>query len=124
MIKNVPNNLHGSPSGLVLAEGVIRTDRATTPLRTHAFIRPDAPKEIKIKRGEPMAVLYPFERKPVEIAVADDREAIEEAAKLAMANEEAFRKEPGVYRRLYVEGDSGPTPLYEKLLEARKATRS
>lgn len=124
MIKNVPNNLRGSPDGLVLAEGIVRTDRATTPLRTHAFIRPGAPKEIKIKRGEPMAVLYAFERKAVDLAILDDRESVEEAERLAKSNEEAFRKEPGVYRRLYVEAEGAPTPLYAKLLEKWKASRS
>lgn len=105
MLKNLPNNLFGATAdGLTLAEGVVRADLATVPLVTHAYIRTGAPKEIKIKRGEPMAVLVPFRRESIElaVAVAEDRATVEEAARL------------GAER-------GAPVALYEKMLQEWKA---
>lgn len=100
MLKNLPNNLYGSlAEGLTLAEGVVHTDTATVPIVTHAYIRPGAPKEIKIKRGDPMAVLVPIRREPMDLAVMDDRTSIEEAARIAAER-------------------TSPSPLYERLLAA------
>lgn len=118
LIKNVPNSLRGSPAGLSLAEGVVRTDQVTTPLVTHAFVQPNAPREIKIKRGEPMAMLFPFRREEIGLAVLDERAFVEEANALARKNHEAFAQGAGGYRKQYVEGDAGATPLYERLRKA------
>lgn len=100
LLKNLPNNLFGSVAdGLTLAEGVVRADLAAIPLVTHAYIRPGAPKEIKIKRGEPMAVLVPFRREPAPMALAvmEDRPIVEEAAAL-------------------LAGRASPAALYERML--------
>ena len=84
LLKNLPNNLFGSVAdGITLAEGAVRTDLVSMPLVTHAFIRAGAPKEIKIKRGDPMAVLVPFRREVMELAVIEDRASVEEASRNA-----------------------------------------
>ena len=116
LVKNVPNNLKGAPLGLTLAEGIVRADQATIPLFTHAIVQPNAPKEIAIERGKPMAVLFPFRREETELAIVDDPKIVDEAAKLAAQAQETFDAAPGAYKRLYVDGDN-PSPLYERLLK-------
>jgi hypothetical protein len=116
LLKNVPNDLSGSPRGLVFAEGIVRTDQVTLPLATHVFIRSNA-KEIKIKRGDPMAVLFPFRRQHVGFEIVDDEALLEEAARLTEKDRATFANAPGGYTRLYVD-DTNPSPLYPKLVES------
>lgn len=116
LFKNIPNNIGGAPRGITFAEGVVRADQATVPLRVHAFLKTNA-KEIRVKRGEPMAMLLAFRREAQAWAVMDETVFRDEAAKLAAANKTALEA-PGAYRKLYVEGTSNPTPLYPTLLDA------
>jgi hypothetical protein len=119
LIKNVPNNLAGAPAGLILAEGIVRSDVATIPLQTHAFIAPGAPPEITLKRGAPMAVLMPFRREAVEIAVVEELAVIDETAKAASRAKEAFASAPGRYRAMYVDDASvEPNGVYGRLRDA------
>ncbi len=120
LLKNVPNNLEGCPEGLTLAEGIVRADRTSLPLQTHARIRPGAPAEIRIKRGDPMAVVIPFRRDELEMAVVDDPALVEEAARRGQLDREAYANAAGMYRKLHVDGDE-PNPLYPRLLEHWKA---
>lgn len=120
IFKNVPNAVFGSPDGLAFAEGIVRSDQATIPLVTHAMITPGAPKEIKVKRGDPMAVLLAFKREPIELAVVTDPKLVDETAKLGEHVNATFAASGGVYRRLFVEGND-PSPLYPKLLDAWRA---
>lgn len=115
LFKNVPNNLHGSPRGITFAEGIVRTDQATIPLAAHAFLDARV-KEIKIKRGEPMAVVMPFRREEVDFAIDESPEARAEAERLAALDRTAFGTGAGVYRRLYMEAHD-PSPLYPWLQE-------
>lgn len=118
LFKNVPNVM--APTGLSFAEGIVRSDQATIPLVAHAMITNGAPDEIRVKRGEPMAVVLAFRREPVELAVVTDPKLVEETAKTAEFVTASFQAAGGVYRKLFVEG-SPPTPIYPKLLEAWKA---
>ncbi|HVO31410.1 MAG TPA: hypothetical protein VMV18_11755, partial [bacterium] len=120
LLKNVPN-MHASAPGLTLAEGAVRTDMATIPLQTHAFVQPNAPKEIAIKRGAPMAVLFPWKRAATEPVVIDDVETIDEVAKRARAEKEAFSEGGGVYRRLTMGPEPRESELYPKLLARWKS---
>jgi hypothetical protein len=113
LVKSLPNQLEGTPKGLIFAEGVLRADRATWPLKIHAFIKTSA-KEIKIKRGEPMIAIFPFKREPLEMGVIDDPAVREEVERHAEADRAAFANAPGTYRKIYVEGDE-PSPLYPRL---------
>ncbi|HVO29421.1 MAG TPA: hypothetical protein VMV18_01740 [bacterium] len=113
LFKNIPNNLSGSPRGITFAEGVVRTDQATIPLATHAFLR-NAPKEIKLKRGDPMAVIFPFRREPFDLVIADRPEHVEEAARIAGLDKATFTNTAGGYRKLYVE-DENPSALWPTL---------
>lgn len=122
LFKNVPNNLSGSPRGITFAEGIVRTDQTTIPLAVHAFLR-GAPKEVKIKRGDPMAVIFPFRREPIDVVIADDAAHVAEAARLAGLDKAAFANTAGGYRRLYVD-DTNPSPLYPRLLEWRRRTNA
>ena len=115
LVKNVPNQFLGSAAGLILAEGTVRSDQATFPLATHAFVQPNAPKEITIKRGAPMAVIFPYRREETELAVVDDVETVDAVAKRAAAEREAFGNAPGVYRRLYMGDELQPSELYPQL---------
>ena len=115
LVKNVPNQFLGSAAGLVLAEGTVRSDLATFPLATHAFVQPNAPKEITIKRGAPMAVLFPYRREETELAIVDDVETVDAVAKRAAAEREAYGNAPGVYRRLYMGDELRPSELYPQL---------
>lgn len=118
LFKNLPNAFESS--GLSFAEGIVRSDQATIPLSVHAVISSDAPNEIKVRRGDPMAVVLAFKREPVELAVVTDPKLVEETAKAAEFVNASFAAAGGVYRRLYIDGDS-PTPLYPKMLDAWKA---
>lgn len=116
ILKNVPNQLVGAAAGITLAEAVVRTDRVTIPLQTHAFLQPGAPKEIFLKRGTPMAVLFPFKRAATELVVVDDVAIVDEVAKRAASEREAYASGSGVYRRLAISDDATPNPLYDRLL--------
>lgn len=115
-IKNLPNNLSGYKHGINFAEGVVRTDQATIPLQVHAFIPPNAPREIEVKRGDPMCVLLPVLREKLELVVMDDPATMEDARYLAQVDHETFSNAPGRYRALYME-DENPSTLYPKLME-------
>lgn len=117
MLKNVPNQFVGSAAGLTLAEGTVRTDQATLPLQTHAFVQPNAPKEITIKRGAPMAVLFPYRREATELIVIDDVAIVDETARLARGERDRVANAPGVYARLYMGDELRPSELYPRLLE-------
>jgi hypothetical protein len=118
LVKSLPNQFEGTPKGLVFAEGVVRTDQATFPLKLHALIRTSA-KEIKIKRGEPMIAIFPFKREALELGVIDDPQFREEVERHAEADRAAFANATGMYRKLYIEGDN-PNPLYPRLDAAFK----
>lgn len=109
LFKNLPNNLSGMPGGIRFAEGVIRSDMATVGLQVHAFIPPDAPDEIKVKRGDPMGVIFPFKREPLNLVVMDDENTIHEATRLSLKSQATFHNAPHVYKTLYMdnETDSG-----------------
>lgn len=113
LVKSLPNQLDGSPKGLVFAEGVIRADQATYPLKLHALIKTNA-KEIKIRRGEPMIAIFPFRRERIEMSVMDDPKFRDEAERLAEADRAAFANAPGTYRKLYID-DTNPSPLFPAL---------
>lgn len=117
LIKNIPNNHGGAKDGITFAEGTVRTDQAAIPMQVHAFLSPNAPKQIVIKRGEPMALLMPYRREKFEIHVKNDADSVELAAKYAQLDQETFANSPGRYKALFVE-DSNPSPLYP-LLEQR-----
>ena len=118
LFKNLPNSF--GAAGLSFAEGIVRSDQATIPLSVHAMITPaDGETEIKVKRGDPMAVVLAFKREPVELAVVTDPSLVEEAAKAGERLTATFAAAGGTYRKLFVEGEQ-PTPLYPKLLDAWK----
>jgi hypothetical protein len=119
MIKAPPNDLKGPP--LVLAEGIVRTDRATVPLFTHAFLPKSGPDEIHLRRGDPMLVLFPFRRESFEIEVVDDVAIVDEAERLAASARAASAVAPGSYERLHVEGGES-SPLWEKLAAKKTPT--
>lgn len=122
LFKNVPNNLAGGPRGMTFAEGIVRTDQVTIPLTVHAFLTAKGgTKEIKIKRGDPMGVIFPFRREPLDFAIADRPEHVEEAARLAALDKATFANTAGGYRRLYID-DETPSPLYP-LLTTWQTTR-
>lgn len=116
LIKNIPNNHGGAKDGISFAEGTVRTDQAAIPMQVHAFLSPNAPKHIEIRRGEPMALLMPYRREQFEIHVTNDADSVALAAKYAQIDQETFANSPGRYKALFVE-DSNPSPLYPKLLE-------
>lgn len=118
LVKSLPNQLEGTPKGLVFAEGVVRADQATYPLKLHALIRSNA-KEIKIKRGEPMIAIFPFRRERIEMSVMDDPKFRDEAERLAEADRAAFANAPGTYRKLYID-DTNPSSLFPALEAAAK----
>lgn len=118
LFKNVPNAF--GTTGLTFAEGIVRSDQATIPLSTHAMITATGASEIRVKRGDPMAVVLAFKREPVELAVVTDPKLVEETAKTAELVTASFQPAGGVYRKLFAEGGP-PTPLYPKLLDAWKA---
>lgn len=120
LIKNLPNNLSGRTHGINFAEGVVRTDQATIPLQVHAFIPPDAPREIEVKRGDPMCVLLPVLREKLDVVVMDDPATMEDARWLAQVDHETFANAPGRYRTLYMD-DENPSALYPKLMERLEA---
>ena len=120
LFKNVPNNLAGGPRGLTFAEGIVRTDQVTIPLTVHAFLRGNA-KEIRIKRGDPMAVIFPFRREPIDFTIASEPEHVAEAARLAGLDKATFANTAGGYRRLYIDDDN-PSPLHP-VLEAWNRSR-
>jgi hypothetical protein len=115
LVKSLPNDFAGPAKHLVIAEGIVRADSATIPLVVQAWLR-GAPKEIKIKRGDPLVAIFPFRREGIEYGIADDKESVEEAARLSSLDRAAFENGAGVYKRLYVEAGD-PSPLYPKLLE-------
>jgi hypothetical protein len=117
LFKNLPNVFS---SGLSFAEGIVRADQATIPLSVHALITPGAETEIKVKRGDPMAVVLCFKREPVELAVVTDPGLVDETAKAGERLQASFGAAGGVYRKLFQEGEQ-PTPLYPRMLEAWKA---
>ncbi len=116
LIKNLPNNLTDRQHGIVFAEGVVRSDQATIPLQVHAFIPPGSPKEIHVTRGEPMALLMPFKRERLELAVMDDPESVAEGLKAAALDQETFAAAAGRYRALYID-DENLSTLYPVLLD-------
>ena len=118
LVKSLPNQLEGTPKGLVFAEGVVRADQATYPLKLHALIKTNA-KEIKIKRGEPMIAIFPFRRERIEMSVMDDPKFRDEAERLAEADRAAFANAPGTYRKLYVD-DTNHSSLFPALEAAAK----
>lgn len=118
LVKSLPNQFEGTPKGLVFAEGVVRADQATYPLKLHALVRTNA-KELKIRRGEPMVAIFPFRREHVEMAVMDEPVFRDEAERLAEADRAAFANAPGTYRKLYVE-DTNHSSLYPRLDAAFK----
>ena len=118
LVKSLPNQLDGSPKGLVFAEGVLRADQATYPLKLHALISTNA-KEIKIKRGEPMIAIFPFRRERIEMSVMDDPKFRDEAERLAEADRAAFANAPGTYRKMYID-DTNHSPLFPALEAAAK----
>lgn len=118
LFKNLPNVI--APAGLSFAEGIVRSDQATIPLSVHAVVTADAGNDVKIRRGDPMAVVLCFKREPVELAVVTDPSLIEETAKAGERLNASFAAGGGVYRKLFQEGDH-PSPLYPKMLEAWKA---
>lgn len=113
LVKSLPNQFAASPKSLVFAEGVVRSDQATYPLKLHALIRGSKP-EIKIKRGDPMIAIFPFKRETMEMAVMDDPALREEAERLAEADRAAFANAPGTYRKLYID-DTNHSSLYPRL---------
>lgn len=115
LVKNPPNQL--AKSDLVFAEGVVRADQATFPLRVHAMIRTDK-KEIRIKRGDPMLAVFPFQRTEIDFDLVTDPKLMEECARLAQVDRTTFENAPGGYKRLYVDDDN-PSPLYPKLLSRK-----
>jgi hypothetical protein len=116
LIKNIPNNHSSAKAGISFAEGTVRTDQAAIPMQVHAYLSPDAPKQIEIKRGEPMALLMPYRREKFEIHVMNDADSVELAAKYSEIDQETFANSPGRYKALFIE-DTNPSPLYPKLLE-------
>lgn len=123
LVKSVPNQLAGSAAGLVFAEGVVRTDMATVPLFSHAFVQAGAPKEIVLKRGQPMLAVFPFRREITDCVVIDDVAIVDEVAKRARADHDAFATGPGVYRRLTMGEEPRESDLYPRLVERWKAGR-
>lgn len=121
LIKNIPNNHGGAKDGISFAEGTVRTDQAAIPMQVHAFLSPNAPKRIEIKRGEPMALLMPYRREKFEIHVMNDADSVALGAKHAQIDQETFANAPGRYKALFVE-DSNPSPLYPAMLERAPAT--
>lgn len=117
LFKNVPNAMSGATAGLSFAEGAVRSDQATIPLTVHARVMPGADGEIRIKRGDPMAVVLAFKREPVEVAVVTDPTLVDEVAKAGEVLSASFQAAGGVYRKLFAEGGA-VTPLYPKLLDA------
>lgn len=122
LVKNLPNNLSGYQHGITFAEGVIRTDQATIPIQVHAFIPPTSPDTIEVKRGDPMAVIFPYRREKLDVCVMDDADSIADAVRLARLDHDTFANAPGRYRALYIE-DENLSPLYP-LLDARVAKKS
>lgn len=120
LVKNIPNNLTGVPSQLTFAEGAIRSDQATVGIQVHAFIPPNSPDEIKIKRGDPMAVLLPFVRENIEVVVMDDQVSISEATHILERSQASFTNAPGRYKMYYVD-QTNYSPLYQTLLERWKS---
>lgn len=118
LFKNVPNAF--AATGLSFAEGIVRSDQATIPLVSHAMITEGAPAEIRVKRGEPMAVVLAFKREPVELAVVTDPALVAETAKAAEVVAASFQAAGGVYRKLFAD-DGPPSALYPKMLDAWKA---
>ncbi|HEX4922969.1 MAG TPA: hypothetical protein VFV50_02750 [Bdellovibrionales bacterium] len=116
LVKSLPNNLTGQPGRLQFGEAAIRSDQATVAIQAHAFIPPGAPDEIIIKRGEPMVLLMPFKREPIETVILEDRDSITEAVHLLERQQATFRNSTGAYKRLFVDTDN-PSPFYEKLLK-------
>ena len=119
LFKNIPNNFKGCPPGITFAEGAIRTDQATVGFQVHAFLRADAPAEIRVQRGEPMGIIFPFQRQEIELKVIDDEKIIDEAAKLANKSQATFKNAKGRYRALYV-SEENPSPLYPMLQKLQK----
>lgn len=116
LIKNIPNNHGGAKEGISFAEGTVRTDQAAIPMQVHAFLSPNAPKRIEIKRGEPMALLMPYRREKFEIHVMNDADSVAIGAKHAQIDQETFANAPGRYKALFIE-DTNPSPLYPAMLE-------
>lgn len=114
LIKNVPNNLEGAKTGVTFAEGTLRSDQATVPLQVHAFLSPGGPRQIEVKRGDPMALLMPYRRERFELHVMTDPEAVELAARFAQTDQETFANAPGRYKALFIE-ETNPSPLYPRL---------
>jgi hypothetical protein len=114
LVKAIPNNLSGLPGGVQFAEGIIRVDQAVVGLQVHAKIPENAPKEFKIKRGDPMLLLFPFKRDVLELAVMEDKDSVDEAERLITQHHKMFELSPGTYRQLYME-DFNPTPFYDRL---------
>lgn len=116
LIKNLPNHLSGTKHPILFAEGVVRADQATIPLQVHAFIPSNAPREIVIKRGDPMCVLMPFQREPrLELAVMDDAESRDDVMIAAQRDQETFANAPGRYKALFVD-ETNHSPVYPRLL--------
>ncbi|MEQ1875409.1 MAG: hypothetical protein ABL958_02105 [Bdellovibrionia bacterium] len=119
LVKNLPNNLTGLPGHLQFAEGAIRTDQAAVGIQVHAYIPSNAADEIKIKRGDPMAVLLPYIRENIEAVVMDDQDSITEATHLLERSQAAFTHAPGRYKMYYVD-DTNYSPLYQTLFQRWK----
>lgn len=117
LVKGVPNLLGGNPGGMIMAEGIIRSDQAVIGLQIHGFVPDHAPKEFKITRGKPMALVFPFRREELGMAVMDDDESIAATKVLIDRITESADRSTGLYRRLYIE-DFNPTPFYDQLYES------
>lgn len=119
LFKNIPNNFQGHPEGITFAEGAVRTDQATVGLQVHALLRKDAPDEIRVQRGDPMGILFPFRREETELKVVDDEAIINEAGKQATKSQQTFLNAKGRYRALYM-ADENPSGLYRLVDEKMK----
>ena len=123
LVKAIPNNLRELPGGLQLSEGIIRTDQCVFGLQVHAKIPEHAPDEFQIKRGDPMLMLFPFQREELNLVIMNDDASVAQTQEIVEQGKITADKTPGSYRRMYIDGFN-PAPLYqdlEKRWEALKA---
>jgi len=92
-----PNNHGGAKKGSPSPKDG-RTDQAAIPMQVHAFLSPNAPKRIEIKRGEPMAA-HAVPPREFEIHVMNDADSVASARSTRRSTRRRSRTRPGATRR-------------------------
>lgn len=104
MVRGVPNYAGNLSRGLLVAEGIVRSDQVPVPIQVHIALGDWAPDCIDIERGTPMVALSPISRRLPSFDVVTERDAVELVASEALIDGTTFAAAPGRYAEIYVAG--------------------